>query len=655
MITQQDVKQALEVLTSKFGVGFTDLPIVVTKDIKSAATDFEYIYLNEKLRAKDLPVVIAHEVLHFLTTSGELCYKYGSNACNIAEDLVINQWLKVQYGLDASKVKGQGLLDSKSWTLTKRLKNVPVVNKPCATRLVPNELMRCAVEISYKTKFDRYSLLVDSLMDEVDFADSLLTTIKTSLPVNLYAVLRFWCDWLSKEDQIHTEYVVGTEYDYSHLVCWSAPKWSRKVYDDSSLAIACTSLYLNNIANHSLYLRYYKQRLLNCLFSCNSKIADLKKQTLTSKVRQDLLKVIQRKKSLKYRIKHFDVRGADYWLLNTQVTGRYYSTAFTPTLFHRVNTPTDCIPYSKCPTPLYKQLSWCLRQAIKNIDLSSNLYSQLQQILDDMGAGKGKSSDDGEAAKMQSLRNRAKIADILTINPLARIISRILKLKGAFDSTLQLNRSKPSDTSFSAVGYTLGSDISNAVISELGLLANEYTKLDFLVKLSQGSLFQVSSMISKRLPLIMYIDTSSSMGAQDKFGLCIAYALSIATLLRKEKRGVGIVMFDDVVRYSKVIDASYTMSDLLKLIALQMCSSGTNFEVAYKEGQRIKMEQGWGNCIHLVMSDGEFVTPLNKQLNDKHYALLFKPSNIDADMQSFFDKGCWQCSLSSITKITLKL
>lgn len=658
MITQQDVKQALEVLTSKFGVRFTDLPIVLSKDIETAATDFEYIYLSENLRPKDLPTIIAHEVLHFLTGNGEWYYKYGAKACNIAEDFVINSWLKRQYGLDVSKVRGKGLIDSKPWSLIKRLKNAPIVNQTDVVQLASNELMRCAVEISYKTKFERYSLMVDTLMDEVDFADSLLSAIRTSLPINLYAVMRFWCDWLSKEDQIDTEYVLNTEYDYSHLICWGAPKWSRKIYDDPALAIACTSLYLTNVENHSQWLEACKQRLINSLYSCKSKIDDLRKKTPNSKVKQDLLKAIRRKKALKHRIKHFDTRGANYWLTNTHIIGRYYSATYTPTLFHRVNTPDDCIPYSRCDTPLYKQLGWCLRQAVKNIDLSSNLYSQLQQILDDLGAsglGSSASISDGQSGKLQSLKNRAKISDILTINSLTRLISKILKLKGGFDSTLKLNRSKACDTCSPAVGYTLGSDISNAVISEIGLLSNEYTKLDFLVKLAQGSLFQVSSMISKRLPLIMYIDVSSSMGMQGKFGLCIAYALSIATMLRKEKRGVGLVVFDDTVRYSKVIDASYTMKDLLDLIAMSMCSGGTRFDVAYDEGLRIKMEQGWGNCIHLVMSDGEFGTPLNKQPNDKHYALLFKSHNIDENMQTFFDCGCWECSQTNITRITSTL
>ena len=104
-----------------------------------------------------------------------------------------------------------------------------------------------------------------------------------------------------------------------------------------------------------------------------------------------------------------------------------------------------------------------------------------------------------------------------------------------------------------------------------------------------------------------------------------------------------------------MIDDNYSMADLLDLISTQTSGGGTNFELAYKEGKRIQQEQGWGNSIHVVMSDGQFVVPAEKQPNDQHYALLFKPSSIDADMQSFFDNGCWQCSLSSITKITLKL
>lgn len=649
MITQQDIKQALQTLTSKLEVDFTKLPVIVTDDVDIARTDFEYIYLSDKLRVKDLPTVIAHEVMHFLTGSGELDYKYGSIQCNIAEDLIINQWLKL-YGLDVTKLSRKGLLDSKPWSLTKRLSKLPIVNQPCVSRLVPNELMRCAIEISHKKRFRHYSLLQDTLMDEVEFAESLVNTVSTSLPINLYAVMRFWFDWLYKEDQINTDYVLNTEYDYSHLICWGAPKWSRKLYDDPALAISCTSMYLSNVAYHTAWLVDRKRRLQNSFSSCQRKISDLKRQTYTAKIRKDLNNAIRRKKSLKYRIKYFDTRGADYWLTNTSLMGRYYSTAYTPTLFHKVNTPDDCIPYSKCPTPLYKQLGWCLRQAVKNNELCADLYNKLEEILGEMKCDLKNGQPD-----LKYPRIRSKIADILNINRLARLISKILKLKGGFDSTLKLNRSKPSDNSSSSAGYTLGSDISNAVISELGLLANECTKLDFLVKLSQGSLFQVSSMVSKRLPLIMYIDTSGSMSSQGRFSMCIAYALSIATILKKEKRGVAIVLFDDYIRYSKVIDDNYSMADLLDLISAQTSGGGTNFELAYKEGKRIQQEQGWGNSIHVVMSDSQFVVPAEKQPNDQHYALLFKPSNIDANMQSFFDKGCWQCSLSSITKITLKL
>ena len=43
MITQQDIKQALQTLTSKFEVDFTKLPVIVTDDVDIARTDFEYI------------------------------------------------------------------------------------------------------------------------------------------------------------------------------------------------------------------------------------------------------------------------------------------------------------------------------------------------------------------------------------------------------------------------------------------------------------------------------------------------------------------------------------------------------------------------------------------------------------------------------------
>ena len=666
MLTIEDIKQALIKLEELFGYSFRDLPLHIRNQPDVAYTTSGGIYISDRVRVDDLPIIIAHELFHHIFYDGSLKFEYNVDDLNIQWDYIINNYLKSNFDLDVSKCKPAGLLDNKNKTIYDRLDYCHKAENKFQQSFTNRQVLKLATQIAYKYKINRPSIYLDSLVEEWEFIDTISYDLKSCiLPIDLYSTMRFIFRWLYQEEIIDISYLnsnnnkIAVSLTKEQKLGYTLPKWSRNFYKDPSNALLCAYLFLLNVQNHSAYLTYVKHNMESRLANMIDKLRQIK---LDYKPKSKLYKrwvpyYEERIENLSYRIKHFSTKGADYYL-PFGLQGFFTNKKFTPTLAHHEESSYDIMPKYK-RTKFVKCANWCFLQATKEVDLTVDLYDQIVKFLKTIGV-KEKEEESESGIDMDTdieVRNcgNHKTANILTISKLKSVISNVLKIKGKFDSKLKLNRNKISDKSIIREGFTLGNDISEAVISELGLLGDELTKLEFYVKLANNAVFQNANKESRRLPVAIHIDCSGSMAGK-RYELCLGYALALASILRKEDRGVVINLFSDTVQKSVVLDKTSTMKDFITLFAFSPSMGGTVIQSSFDKVSKIKLEKGWSSVCHLVMSDGEVGEEglnWNRETGDLYYLLMVKSYSISDDITGW--DGIWECSENNMRKIATHL
>jgi len=174
-----------------------------------------------------------------------------------------------------------------------------------------------------------------------------------------------------------------------------------------------------------------------------------------------------------------------------------------------------------------------------------------------------------------------------------------------FQTALQSsNPTQPNEDSFGQhMMLQYGNDLSNVVPSELALLADPTTELEFYVKLANRSLLTYVPPNRKRYPVVISIDGSGSMkGIYPKVA---GFALAIASLLIKDGRGVAIQLFDNRVGEPVIITPKtpVDLNALLKVIC-RPSYGGTDFDASILGAYEIKEKMQWSHFNLVMITDG---------------------------------------------------
>lgn len=166
------------------------------------------------------------------------------------------------------------------------------------------------------------------------------------------------------------------------------------------------------------------------------------------------------------------------------------------------------------------------------------------------------------------------------------------------------SRNRKTHTDGPDATYEYGNDLGRAATEEISLLANDVTRLDFLVKLSNHQLLLHSPQEKRRSSVILCLDTSGSM-AGEFYNRAAGFCLAVMRYMQKEKRGVALLTFDSskckeyVADVGKSIDAP-TIIDILTSPSY----GGTDFDIPLLRSQEIKQEYGWKTLTTFLVTDG---------------------------------------------------
>jgi uncharacterized protein with von Willebrand factor type A (vWA) domain len=191
------------------------------------------------------------------------------------------------------------------------------------------------------------------------------------------------------------------------------------------------------------------------------------------------------------------------------------------------------------------------------------------------GEGSGEQSDLAEAAKLSR-----KLRQDDSLRRIAQLAGRMRRMALAKRNT-RLKR-QPEEV----VGVELGRDISQAIPSELALLASPL-RLLVLDRWSRGQLVVYEKEGQEKLgqgPIVCVVDCSGSMrGERDVWSKAVC--LGLLAIAQREKREFAIVFFNSSTT-TYTFSSKATMAQVMAAMS-HGCSGGTNFERALSEGMSV--------------------------------------------------------------------
>ena len=168
----------------------------------------------------------------------------------------------------------------------------------------------------------------------------------------------------------------------------------------------------------------------------------------------------------------------------------------------------------------------------------------------------------------------------------------------------------------------------------------------FASKLSERSLLQTEinePPKKEQGPIVMLIDSSSSMGRENRNVWTAACTLAFLEIAYKQQRAFGIIHFNHEIIDTKIVSSweNINRQELLESIALRP-SGGTNFDKPLAKGVDIIKETGGFKEADLVMvTDGECnvdsdtINKAKEELNFSIYSILVG-NDCDPDINKLF-------------------
>lgn len=180
---------------------------------------------------------------------------------------------------------------------------------------------------------------------------------------------------------------------------------------------------------------------------------------------------------------------------------------------------------------------------------------------------------------------------------------------------------------------TQGADINHVLPQELAVLLKPALKLDFYRRLTEKQLLQYDLRHPDYVgqgPIVVLLDTSSSMRAGNREIWSKAVALGLAEIAEKEKRAFSYALFAsrlDQLIYDDFLPGQRSPNKLLKL-ATEFIGGGTNFDQPLNWAMGKINESRFKKADIVMITDGEceisdqFLKELQKSKAEKEFRIF---------------------------------
>ncbi len=198
------------------------------------------------------------------------------------------------------------------------------------------------------------------------------------------------------------------------------------------------------------------------------------------------------------------------------------------------------------------------------------------------------------AQKLRASEKMKKLARMVGRMRRLAVHAQKTKIKHGYDEVYDIER---------------GADLSKVIPSELALLNNPLTKLDFERKFTEKSLMQYALRGTERAgkgPIIALIDNSGSMSNKELWAKAVALGLlEIATM---QRRDFGCVMFgsaSDPLDVTIIKKGEKNIIEKVLHIAEYFYGGGTDFEKPIDKGLELVQAQEFKKADIVMITDGE--------------------------------------------------
>jgi uncharacterized protein with von Willebrand factor type A (vWA) domain len=220
-----------------------------------------------------------------------------------------------------------------------------------------------------------------------------------------------------------------------------------------------------------------------------------------------------------------------------------------------------------------------LQAASKAVSQASEEVSELNDARSAMGMGTG-----GQGAAATDITKVRNLFKRIRGN---HQLAQIMKLAGKYRRLAQsLQIHKHVHGVDEVVGIEYGDDLSLVVPSELALLADDDTELDFLRRFAEGEL-QIEELTAteseQKGPIVVVVDESGSMNG-DRVANAKAMALAMAWIARHQKRFIALVGFSGSEQGNYLVIPPGTSDEAALLAWLEhFFGCGTDMDVPLEE------------------------------------------------------------------------
>ena len=228
---------------------------------------------------------------------------------------------------------------------------------------------------------------------------------------------------------------------------------------------------------------------------------------------------------------------------------------------------------------------------------ASSLTGVVRKALAKSDSGEGKGYSNEEIEMLHLVANNEKM--------LRLILNQALQFKQVL---LPHKTSRPKE---GVVDRSLvyGNSLGNVLGCELARLHTEVARLSFFADLANSNLLQYTDLDSRRDPVILMLDCSSSM-AGGAYEVAAGFCLSLVSVLSKEKRSIALIQFSGDVDRCLVFGDGFgaTLVELLKYL-LTPSYGGTNFGAALDAAFQVHRALNYPKSQALLITDGADSVP----------------------------------------------
>ncbi|NHN34816.1 hypothetical protein [Paenibacillus agricola] len=229
-------------------------------------------------------------------------------------------------------------------------------------------------------------------------------------------------------------------------------------------------------------------------------------------------------------------------------------------------------------------------------DDTKSSQEALQTLFGGLTAGDQK----GELHKVP-LNEKIALADKLKRTPK---LKKIAEWAGRFKVIAQKKQRTKSKDSLSRSGVSIGDTLERLLPTELALLQNPLTKLDFYRKYSEKQLMQYEVKGKEELgkgAFILCLDQSGSMSRLDDQSK--GFMLALMAIAKKQKRDFAFIPFDTAAKTYKYEKGKITMTQMVEL-AETFLGGGTDFIPPLSHALEVVKNSKFKNADIIFVTDG---------------------------------------------------